>query len=219
MAVTGLCSGCAGRRGVLVAGCLSVTCCTAVLTASLYCMLEASGWEAVRERVGDWLLVSGYYNWPQAHRDQTGGLWLDWLHNNHQLILMALVTFASFHLVSALMLLLGTLLARHTLLIPWIIIDLLVILIMLVLFTTFTFLSFLVDLLVGIVFPVVGGLLLGAWIVLWRNAYRFYHNNNFNHSFKLDYQDSIMDGGSAGSSIISKLTIANNRTRRKSCEK
>ena len=172
-------------------------------------MLEASGWEAARERVGDWLLVSGYYNWPHDHRDQTGGgLWLDWLHTNHQLILMALVTFASFHLVSALLLLLGTLLDRHTLLIPWIIIDLLVILIMLVLFTTFTFLSFLVDLLVGIVFPVVGGLLLGAWIVLWRNAYRFYHNNNTTHSSKLDYQDSVLEDSS---SSISKVTVVNRR--------
>ena len=100
--------------------------------------------------------------------------WLDWLDTHHQFMLACLVLVSSLHLLSTLTLILGTMLSRRALLLPWIITDLIIIIIMVGIFISWTFLSFFVDLLIAIVFPVMAGLLLGLWIVLWRNAWRFF---------------------------------------------
>ena len=147
-------------------------------------MVKEEGWKLLREWVNSWLVRN---HWDV---EVTQSVWkgLDWMDHNHQLVLVGLITFSSFHLLSSLLLIIGTILSKHNLLIPWIIIDIVIIIIMIPVFTTFTFISFFVDLLIGIVFPVVGGLLLGVWIVLWRNAWRFYHQTN--QPPKLSNQDS-----------------------------
>merc|ERR1719250_530198 len=75
---------------------------------------------------------------------------------------------AILHLLFSVMLILGTLLYRRSLLIPWMIFH------MVITFTFLTFFSFFINLLLAIVFPVVAGLLLGLWIVMWREVYHFF---------------------------------------------
>merc|ERR1712123_316928 len=78
------------------------------------------------------------------------------------------------HLLLSLLLLLGTMLYRWKLLIPWMVSHMIIIIIMVTTFTCWTFMSFFVHLLVAIVFPMVAGLVLGLWIVMWRQVYHLF---------------------------------------------
>ena len=68
------------------------------------------------------------------------------------------------------LLLLGIMLQRRAFFFPWLCSDMVILILMVATFTFTCFLSFFVDLLVAIVFPVVGGLVLGLWIFLWRRV-------------------------------------------------
>jgi len=170
MVVTGFCAGCAGRRGLLVSGVLSLVGCLSLLLPALYALVLDTGWLWFREWLNGWLVRN---HWDVSVT-QWVWQWLDWLDTHHQFMLACLVLVSSLHLLSTLTLILGTMLARRALLLPWIITDLIIIIIMVGIFISWTFLSFFVDLLIAIVFPVMAGLLLGLWIVLWRNAWRFF---------------------------------------------
>merc|ERR1719206_226119 len=78
------------------------------------------------------------------------------------------------HLVFSVMLIFGSFLHRRSLLIPWMIFHMFSIILMVIMFTFWTFFSFFINLLLAIVFPVVAGLLLGLWIVMWREVYHFF---------------------------------------------
>ncbi len=94
-----------------------------------------------------------------------------------RILLAGLVSAAALHLLSTLLLLLGSMLYKRCLLVPWLITDLIIILSMGLVFTSWTFLSFFVDLLIAIVFPVIAGLVMGFWILLWRNTQFMYSRN------------------------------------------
>merc|ERR1719237_1450271 len=53
---------------------------------------------------------------------------------------------------------------------PWLCSDMVILVLMVATFTFTCFLSFFVDLLVAIVFPVVAGLVLGVWSLLWHRV-------------------------------------------------
>ena len=88
--------------------------------------------------------------------------------DNHRMLLAVVIGSTVIHLFFCLMLILGGILRNRVLFIPWLMSDMIIILIMIVSFTCWTFMSFFVDLLVAIVFPVLGGLVLGVTIYLWR---------------------------------------------------
>ena len=97
-----------------------------------------------------------------------------WLDRHHEPLLGGVIIAWVLHLLFSLLLLLGAMLHRRPLLLPWLSSAMIIIVIMVVTFTAWTFLSFFVDLLVAIVFPVVAGLVLGLWIFLWRGVQAHY---------------------------------------------
>merc|ERR1719206_1444121 len=99
---------------------------------------------------------------------------MDCLDRNHKNMVGTLMVTAILHLVFSVMLIFGTLLYRRILLIPWMIFHMFSIILMVIPFTCWTFLTFFINLLLAIVFPVVAGLLLGLWIVMWREVYHFF---------------------------------------------
>ena len=141
-----------------------------LLLPAVYCLVVEEGWEWMREWINSWLVRN---HWDVAVT-QSVWQWLDWMDVHHQFMLSSLILASSIHLLSTLILILGTMILKRSLLLPWIITDLIIIIIMVFLFISWTFLSFFVDLLIAIVFPVMAGLLLGLWIVLWRNTVRLY---------------------------------------------
>ena len=99
---------------------------------------------------------------------------LDWVDRNHTFVLSIMLVMFLVHLFFSLMLMIATKCYKRTLLIPWMVSHMISIIIMITTFTFWTFMSFFIDLLVAIIFPVIGGLVLGLWIVMWRKVYRFF---------------------------------------------
>ena len=99
---------------------------------------------------------------------------MDCLDRNHKKVLGTLMITAILHLVFSVMLIFGSFLYRRSLLIPWMIFHMFSIILMVITFTCWTFFTFFISLLLAIVFPVVAGLLLGLWIVMWREVYHFF---------------------------------------------
>jgi len=137
-----------------------------VLLPSLYMLVKQEAWQVVREAFHDWL--------EKNHWDVkvTRAVWriFDMVDTNHKTILAGLIGSTLIHLLFSFMLVLGAILYKRSLFVPWMVSDMIIIILMLVSFTCWTFMSFFVDLLVAIVFPVVGGLMLGFWIYLWKRV-------------------------------------------------
>ena len=101
---------------------------------------------------------------------------LEWISKNsrYEVILTCLIISVITHLISSLLLILGAMTENRSLLIPWLITDLVIVIIMAVIFISWTFLSFFVDILIVIIFPILAGTLLGLWIYSWRNVQDYY---------------------------------------------
>ena len=78
------------------------------------------------------------------------------------------------HLLLSLLLLLGAMLYKHLLLIPWMVTDMLIIVILFLVFAVWSFLSFFVGIMAAIIFPFIAGLALGIKIMLWRQVMTLY---------------------------------------------
>ena len=102
--------------------------------------------------------------------------YLDVLDNYHHSVLYGVITAVVLHLSLSLLLLLGALLHKHLLLIPWMVTDLVLIILLFLVFSTWSFLSFFVGLIPAIIFPFFGGLTLGVKIMLWRQVASLYRN-------------------------------------------
>ena len=101
---------------------------------------------------------------------QTIGHCFHWLDVHHEPLLGGLLLSWVLHLLFSLLLLLGAMLHRRALLVPWLCSHMILLVVMVVTFVSWTFLSFFVDLLVAVIFPVGAGLFLGLWIFLWRGV-------------------------------------------------
>merc|ERR1712106_395258 len=99
---------------------------------------------------------------------------VQWLDRNNKVVLAIIILSTVLHFIFSSMLVFGTFLYRQNLIIPWIISHMLSIILMVIGFTCWTFFSFFIDLLLAIVFPVVAGLVLGLWIIMWREVYHFF---------------------------------------------
>ena len=168
---SGLCLGCIGRRvGIFLTAALSLLTSIAVLLPAVYCLVRPGSWAPARAWLEAWL---GRNHWDAEV------VWavlagLDWLDKHSELVLIPLVAAASTHLLAALLLVLGAMLRRRGLLVPWLITDSIVILAFVLVFVGWSFLSFFVDLLIAMVFPMVASLVIGLWVVLWRNTLHMY---------------------------------------------
>ena len=112
--------------------------------------------------------------------------------SHYKLVLSGLVVAATFHLIASLLLIIATMLVNRYLLLPWLITDMITIIVITIIFIGWTFLSFFVDLLAAIVFPILGGTILGLWIYSWRNVGDFFIINGLRSRFiKQELQESI----------------------------
>ena len=87
---------------------------------------------------------------------------------------MALIAGVVLHLLLSLLLLLGAMLHKPLLLVPWMVSDMMIITILFIIFSAWCFLSFFIGVLAAILFPFLGGLVLGVKIILWRQVRSLY---------------------------------------------
>lgn len=167
---------CFGRVGVRLSGSLSLAGSTIMLMSTLYCLVEDSLWVDLRNRLTVWIQESNRWDDSISMGIQN---FLDWLHHQHNLILLIILFSSVMHIISSCMLITATFVKHRRLLVPWLVSDMVVISILTALFITITFISFFIDLLIAIVFPIMGGLLLGLWIVLWRNALTYFKQTKY----------------------------------------
>jgi len=179
----------------MMIGILSCLLCLIILTISMVMVVTDNTWHMVMIKTDLWLQENRWdikeesnVNWkfsqiqpviipyPTLPKKVDHAVWrcLDWVDRNHKKVLGTLMVTAILHLVFSVMLIFGTLLYRRSLLIPWMIFHMFSIILMVITFTCWTFFTFFISLLLAIVFPVVAGLLLGLWIVMWREVYHFF---------------------------------------------
>eukprot|EP00092_Neocalanus_flemingeri_P058544 GFUD01069760.1.p1 GENE.GFUD01069760.1~~GFUD01069760.1.p1 ORF type:complete len:231 (+),score=65.68 GFUD01069760.1:83-775(+) len=151
---------------VLTTGCFSVMLSLLPVIPCLFVLVRGQAWDLARLSVREWLQE----NHGDKKVNDVIATCFDWLDRNYQVVLAGIIITAVVHLLFSLLLVLGTMLYKRLLFIPWMVSDMIIIIIMVVTFTCWTFMSFFVDLLVAIVFPVVAGLMLGFCIYLWRRV-------------------------------------------------
>ena len=100
--------------------------------------------------------------------------YLSLLQSNHPPALMGLIAGVVLHLLLSLLLLLGAMLHKPLLLVPWMVSDMIIITILFIIFSAWSFLSFFIGVLAAILFPFLGGLVLGVKIILWRQVMNLY---------------------------------------------
>lgn len=163
------CCCCSRRSGVLVTGVVSVLMSLVTALPMLYVLVKQDAWVSIYNSMLGWL-KNHFIKDTQATSAVIS--LLDWLaeDSRYQLVLAGLVSAITLHLFSALLLILGAMLQHRALLLPWLITDILILIVMASIFIGWTFLSFFVDLLVAIMFPIIGGTVLGFWIYSWRNV-------------------------------------------------
>ena len=104
--------------------------------------------------------------------------YLSLLQSNQTPALMGLIAGVVLHLLLSLLLLLGAMLHKPLLLLPWLISDMIIITILFIIFSAWSFLSFFIGVLAAVLFPFLGGLVLGLKIILWRNVRSLYTITN-----------------------------------------
>ena len=159
-----------GRGLVLCSGVLSVVLSLGLLLPAVLLLVNSHSWQRANRSVQDWMLGN---HWdPEVTQHVWRGF--SWLDVHHELVLGVVIICWVLHLLFSLLLLLGAMLHRRPLLLPWLCSQMILLVFMVVTFTSWTFLSFFVDLLVAIVFPVVAGLVLGLWVLMWRGVWTHY---------------------------------------------
>eukprot|EP00092_Neocalanus_flemingeri_P001516 GFUD01001618.1.p1 GENE.GFUD01001618.1~~GFUD01001618.1.p1 ORF type:complete len:237 (-),score=55.15 GFUD01001618.1:135-845(-) len=151
---------------VLTTGCFSVMLSLLPVIPCLFVLVRGQAWDLARLSVREWLQE----NHGDKKVNDVIATCFDWLDRNYQVVLAGIIITAVLHLLFSLLLVLGTMLYKRLLFIPWMVSDMIIIIIMVIIFTCWTFLSFFVGLLVAIIFPFVAGLLLGFLIFLWRQV-------------------------------------------------
>ena len=121
---------------------------------------------------GPWTLDNEIFARLDILLQVTQGVWkcLNWVDKHHKLLISGVIGWAAVYLVSSFMLVFGAVFRVWCLFLPWMVSNLVMIICMVVISICWTFLSFFVNLLIAIVFPVLGGLVLGVWIYLWRRV-------------------------------------------------
>ena len=175
------------RSLTIISGALSVLACLALLLVSVYLVINTALYDLVFSETTHWLR-------HQSRDKEVGGavpeIWpstlvifqvtdivvsyLSLLQTHHTPALMALIAGVVLHLLLSLLLLLGAMLHKPLLLVPWMVSDMIIITILFIIFSAWSFLSFFIGVLAAILFPFLGGLVLGVKIILWRQVMNLY---------------------------------------------
>ena len=101
--------------------------------------------------------------------------YMELLHLQHRPFLSGVIGGVSLYLLFSI-LLLGAMIYKiyKHLILPWMILDMIVIIILFLMFGVWSFLSFFVGLLAAILSPFLGGLILGLKIIMWRQVRSLY---------------------------------------------
>jgi len=151
---------------VLWTGCLWVLLSLLALLPCVFVLVSSPAWDLGRQAVKGWLQE----NHGDKKVNDVAGICFDWIDRNYKAVLAGLIITIIVHLLFSLLLILGTMLYKRLLFIPWMVTDMILIIFMVFVFICWTFLSFFVGLLVAVIFPFVSGLLLGVRICLWRQV-------------------------------------------------
>ena len=100
--------------------------------------------------------------------------YMELLNVQHRPVLFGVIGGVTLHLLLSLLLLLGAMIYKHLLILPWMISDMIIIILLFIIFAAWSFLSFFVGLLAAILFPFLGGLVLGVKIMMWRQVSSLY---------------------------------------------
>jgi len=165
-----LCLSC--RTLVILTGCFSVISSLIAILTTIYLVINTEAYYWISDQIRTWLQM---HQGDKEVLDMTQS-YLDVLDNYHHSVLYGVITAVVLHLLLSLLLLLGALLHKHLLLIPWMVTDLVLIILLFLVFSTWSFLSFFVGLIPAIIFPFFGGLTLGVKIMLWRQVVSLYRN-------------------------------------------
>lgn len=154
------------RALILTTGLLSVLLSLAVLLPSVLLLVNSSYWHNLHSALEGWL---ERHPWD---RKVTRVVWgsVAWLDRHHESLLGSILLSWLVHLTFSFLLIAGAVRHRRDLFLPWLCSDMVILVLMVATFTFTCFLSFFVDLLVAIVFPVVAGLVLGVWSLLWHRV-------------------------------------------------
>jgi len=154
------------RALILTTGLLSVLLSLGVLLPSVLLLVNSSYWHSLHSALEGWL---ERHPWD---RKVTRVVWgsVAWLDRHHESLLGSILLSWLIHLTFSFLLIAGAVRHRRDLFLPWLCSDMVILVLMVATFTFTCFLSFFVDLLVAIVFPVVAGLVLGVWSLLWHRV-------------------------------------------------
>jgi len=158
------------RSLTIISGGLSVLACLALLLVSVYLVINTALYDLVFSETTHWLR-------HQSRDKEVTDIvvsYLSLLQTHHTPALMALIAGVVLHLLLSLLLLLGAMLHKPLLLVPWMVSDMIIITILFIIFSAWSFLSFFIGVLAAILFPFLGGLVLGVKIILWRQVMNLY---------------------------------------------
>merc|ERR1711874_293734 len=126
------------------------------MLVSIYLLVNTAAYSLVTGSLSDWL--------RQHNRDKEVTdivlSYTELLHLHHRPVLFGVIGGVSLHLLLSLL--------------PWIISDMILIIFLFIIFAAWSFLSFFVGLLAAILFPFLGGLVLGVKIMMWRQVRSLY---------------------------------------------
>eukprot|EP00095_Tigriopus_kingsejongensis_P010900 maker-scaffold348_size200312-snap-gene-0.27 protein:Tk10900 transcript:maker-scaffold348_size200312-snap-gene-0.27-mRNA-1 annotation:"GL10847" len=159
------------KVGTFATGVLSILGNLAILVPCIFALIQPEFWAEAYKLVEDWILNN---HWDSDVTSSALRL-LSMVSEHHALFLIILIAFCALHIFNSLLLVMGSLLEKRLLLIPWMIQDMLIIITITLVFIFWAFFSFFVHVLIAVLFPVVSGLLLGFWFYLWRNVKEFFH--------------------------------------------
>jgi len=149
---------------VLTTGCCSVLLSLAALLPCVFLLVSSSAWYLTRQAARQWVSQGG------VELTHALGTALDWLEENYHSVMGGVILTIILHLLFSLLLILGSMLYKRALFLPWLVSNVFLIIFMVFIFAFWTFLSFFAGFITTVVFPFVSGLLIGAWICLWRQV-------------------------------------------------
>jgi len=147
---------------VVTTGCCSVLLSLAALLPCVFLLVSSSAWDLAMKTARQWL--------DKGEVTITVGEALDWVEENYHSVMGGIILAIILHLLFSLLLILGSMLYKRNLFLPWLVTNIILIIFMVFIFTFWTFLSFFAGFITTVTFPFVCGLVLGAWIFLWRQV-------------------------------------------------
>lgn len=139
------------------------------MVSCMVMMMTENTWSMLVNKTEVWLQAN---QWDIKMTQAVAKLinWVDW---NHREVLAILMIITVFHFIVSVMLILSSVFYKKILIIPWLVSHMVNMIIMIITFTCWTFIAFFIDLLMAIIFPLLAGLVIGLWIVMWREVLHF----------------------------------------------